>query len=76
MGNQAHKAIIRNGRIIYGYDINAQVVQPTETAARARREDMKVRHRKDLLQPNQTDFYKAYPKQLENLNDETKRLLS
>lgn len=76
MNNHAHKAIIRNGRIIYGDDLQAQITKPTETAARARREDMKVNHRKELLQKNQVEYYSAYPEQLKNLNDETKRLLS
>ncbi len=68
-------AVIRNGRIIYD-DIGATTIQPNETAARERRESMKTKHRKALLQKNQTEFYRAYPEQLENLSDETKRLLS
>jgi len=68
------KAVIRNGRIIY--DVDAEVLKPNETAARANREDMKVKHRKDLLQRNQVDFYKAYPEQAKNLSEETRRLLS
>lgn len=72
----ANKAIIRNGKIIYGDDITAEVVKPNEMAAHENREDMKVRHRKDLLQRNQVDFYKAYPEQAKNLSDETRRLLS
>lgn len=67
-------AIIRNGKIIY--DQSAELVKPNETQARANREEMKTTHRKDLLQRNQVDYYKAFPEQLENLSDETKRLLS
>jgi len=70
------RAVIRSGRIIYGDDISAEIIKPNETAARAGREDMKVRHRKEMLQKNQVDFYKAYPEQAKNLNDETRRLLS
>lgn len=70
------KAIIRNGRIIYGDDIEANVIKPNETEARANREQMKVNHRKDLLQRNEVGYYRAYPKQAENLSDETRRLLS
>lgn len=68
------KAIIRNGEIIY--DQSAELIKPNETQARANREEMKTKHRKDLLQRNQVDYYKAFPEQLENLSDETKRLLS
>ena len=65
-----------HGKIIYGDNISAEVVKPNETAAHERREAMKTKHRKDLLQRNQVDFYKAYPEQAKNLNDETRRLLS
>lgn len=68
------KAIIRNGKIVYGQ--SAELQKPSETEAYRKREDMKVNHRKDLLQKNETAYYKAYPKQLDNLSDETKRLLS
>lgn len=68
------KAIIRNGRIVY--DTDAERIIPNETAARERRESMKTRHRKDLLQKNQVDYYKAFPEQAKNLSDETRRLLS
>lgn len=68
------KAVIRNGKIIYGED--ATILKPHETAARSKREDMKTNHRKDMLQRNQVDYYKAYPEQTKNLNDETRRLLS
>lgn len=70
------KAIIRNGKIVYGDNISAELLKPTETAARSNREEMKVSHRKDLLQRNQVDYYKAYPEQAKNLSDETRRLLS
>lgn len=70
------KAIIRNGKIVYGDDISADVVLPSDTAARERREAMKTKHRKELLQRNQVDYYKAYKDQLVNLSDETRRLLS
>lgn len=70
------KAIIRNGRIIYGDDINADVVTPNETEARSNREKMRTEHRKDLLQRNQVEYYRAYPEQAKNLSDDTRRLLS
>lgn len=70
------KAIIRNGRIIYGDDIAATAIKPSDTAAHERREAMKTKHRKDLLQPNQVGFYKAYPEQAKNLSDDVRRLLS
>lgn len=69
-----NKAIIRNGRIVY--DEDAEIVTPNETQARANREDQKVRHRKDMLQKNQTDYYRAYPEQAKELPDEARRLLS
>jgi len=71
---QGKRAIIRNGKIIY--DVEADSPQPNETLARANREDMKVKYRKDLLQKTQVDYYRAYPEQAKNLNDETRRLLS
>lgn len=67
-------AIIRNGKIVYG--VPADMPLPTETEANSRRRDMKTAHRKDLLQPNQVDYYKAYPDQAKELGDETRRLLS
>lgn len=67
-------AVIRNGKIIYGEE--AHVLKPNETAARERREGMKTKHRKDLLQKNQVDFYKVHPEEAKNFNDETRRLLS
>jgi hypothetical protein len=68
-------ARIVNGKIVYS-DEHAPVVSPNETEARARREGMKTKHRKELLQKNQTDYYKAYPEQAENLSDDVRRLLS
>lgn len=68
------KAIIRNGVIVY--DTDAATIQPNETAARERRTGMQMKNRKELLQKNQVDFYKAYPEQLENLSPELRRQLS
>jgi len=68
-------ARIVNGQIVHS-DSHAPVVNPNETAARARREGMKTKHRKDLLQRNETAYYKAYPEHAKNLSDETRRLLS
>lgn len=70
----SNKAVIKNGKIVYGVD--ADVSKPNETQARSNRQDMKTKHRKDMLQKNQVDYYKAYPNQLDNLDDETKRLLT
>lgn len=70
----SNKAVIRNGQIIYGEEATSQ--KPNDLQARANREDQKVRHRKDMLQPNQVDYYKAYPEQAKDLPDETRRLLS
>ena len=68
-------ARIINGRIVYT-DEHASTVKPNEMAAHERREAMKTKHRKELLQRNQVDYYKAYKDQAENLSDETRRLLS
>lgn len=76
MTNQPKRAVIRNGKIIYGDDIEATRLKPSDTAAHERREAMKTKHRKDLLQPNQVDYYKAYPEQMQDFSDETRRLLS
>lgn len=70
----SNKAVIRNGKIIY--DQEASIVMPNDMQARANREDMKVRFRAELLQKNQVDYYKKYPEQLKDLDDETHRLLS
>lgn len=67
-------AIIRNGRIIYGKE--AHVPLPNETEARSSREGQKTKHRADLLQKNQIDFYKVHPEQAEALSPELRRLLS
>lgn len=68
-------ARISNGKIIYT-DESAPVIAPNETAARERREAMKTKHRAELLQPNQVDYYKQYPEQAKNLSDDVRRLLS
>lgn len=68
------KAVIRNGRIVY--DIDSEIIKPTETAARASREDQRVRYRKDILQKNQVGYYKAFPEAAKELNPELRRLLS
>lgn len=65
---------IHNGSIVYGEA--ADTIKPTETAANANREAMKVNHRGDMLQRNETEYYKKYPEQLENLSPELRRLLS
>lgn len=67
-------AKIINGKIVYGQ--HAEIVKPNETEARARRQGMKTQYRKEMLQKNQVDYYKAYPKQAENLNPDLRRLLS
>lgn len=67
-------AKIINGKIVYGE--HAEIVRPNETEARARRQSMKTEYRKDMLQKNQVGYYKAYPKEAENLNPELRRLLS
>jgi hypothetical protein len=70
------KAVIRNGHIVYGDDVSAELIKPNDTEARANREKMRTDHRKDLLQRNDVEFYKAYPEQAKNLSDDTRRLLS
>lgn len=71
--NSMNKVVIRNGKIVRG---EAESIKPTETEARANRENMKVKGRKDMLQKNQVDYYKAYPEQAKNLSPELRRLLS
>lgn len=74
--NNPKKAIIRNGAIVYGDDITAEHLGISSTEANSRREAMKTKHRKDLLQRNEVGYYRAYPEQAKNLSDETRRLLS
>lgn len=68
-------ARIVNGHIVYS-DNHSPTITPNETEARARREGMKTKHRAELLQPNQVDYYKKYPEQAKNLSDDVRRLLS
>lgn len=68
-------ARIVNNKIVYSDD-HAEVIKPNETLARGRREYQRAKHRKDILQPNQVDYYKAHPEQLDNLSDDLKRLLT
>ena len=70
----SNKAIIRNGRIVYGEEANT--VQPSGSAAREKREEMKRKYRGELLQKNQVDYYKVNPEQAKELNPELRRLLS
>lgn len=67
-------AKIVNGRIVYGE--HSEVITPNERAAKERREGEKVKYRKELLQRNQTDFYRAYPEHMKDLPEDTQRLLS
>lgn len=70
----SQKAVIRNGKIVY--DSDAEVTKPNSLEGHSKREAMKMRHRKDLLQPNQVDYYKVHPEQAKDLPEETQRLLS
>jgi len=67
-------ARVINGKIVYS-DSHAEVIKPNETSARERRQDMKTRNRKELLQKNDLDYYRAYPEQAENLSDDLRRML-
>lgn len=68
------KVVIRNGKIV---EEGAIVVKPNESAAKFNREHMKREFRKDLLQPTQVDFARAYPEKAKELyNEDTLRLLS
>lgn len=67
-----NKVIIRNGKIIKA-EATTQI--PNELAARHRREAQKVKYRKEMLQPNQVDYYKANPDQAKDLSPELKRHL-
>lgn len=66
---------IINGKIVE-IDEHAPVVQPNATEARANRENQKVVYRKELLQKNQVDYFKAYPEKAKELSPELRRLLS
>lgn len=68
------KVVIRNGKII---EDSGKLIKPNELSAKFNRESEKVKYRKDLLQPTQVDFAKAYPEKAKELyNEETLRLLS
>lgn len=65
---------IHHGRIVEGA---SDTILPSETSARENRQAMKTKHRKELLQKSQVDYWKAYPEQAKTeLPDETRRLLS
>lgn len=66
---------IINGQLV-DIDEHAPVIKPTETAARESREEGRMKYRKDILQKNQVDYYKAYPEKAKELNPELRRLLS
>lgn len=66
--------MIRNGRIIYGE--SSSVYLPSETEARSSRQEQKTKHRVDVLQKNQVDYWKVHKDQAEELNPELRRLLS
>ncbi|CAB4132531.1 hypothetical protein UFOVP253_31 [uncultured Caudovirales phage] len=68
-------ARIINGQIVY-LDDHAPIIKPNDTAARASREDQRVRYRKELLQKNEADYYRAYPEQGKNLSPELRRRFS
>lgn len=70
----AKRVIIKNGKII---EAKASTIIANPNSAKFNREHMKREHRKDLLQPNQVDFAKAYPEKAKELyNEDTLRLLS
>lgn len=55
------KAIIRDGKIIYGDDISPTIQKPNELSAMHNREAQKVQFRKELTQPVEIAYAKAYP---------------
>lgn len=67
------KVIIRNGKIV---SAEASVIKPNVTSAKEARNEMTSKNRKEMLQRNQVEYYKAYPEQAKNLSDDTRRLLS
>lgn len=68
------RVVIRNGQIV---EDEATVIKPNDLSAKSSREHMKREHRKDLLQPSQVAFAKAYPDKAKELyNEDTLRLLS
>lgn len=68
------KVVIRNGKIIEG---EAQVAKPNDLSAKFDREHMKREYRRDLVQPNQVDFAKAWPEKAKEMyNEDTLRLIS
>lgn len=68
------RVVIRNGKIIDG---SAVYIKPNDLSAKFEREHMKREHRRDLVQPNQVDFAKAWPDKAKELyNEDTLRLLS
>jgi len=68
-------AIIRNGKIIY--DTDPTISKPNEMSARHFRESERSKYRRELTQPNDVNFAKAYPDKFKEMyGDETYRLAS
>lgn len=66
---------IINGKLV-DVDEHAPIIKPNATAAYESREDQKVRHRADILQKNQVDYWKVHKDQAKELSPELRRLLS
>lgn len=53
-------SIIRKGKIIEGCELDIHLIQGTETSAKNTRDKMRRDYQKDLLQPSDKEFAKAY----------------
>lgn len=75
MTKQSKIAIIRQGKIIY-QDEHVAPIKPNDSVTRESREEGRRVHRKDILQRNDVNYFKAYPEKLKELSPELRRQLS
>lgn len=68
-------ARIHNGKIVYTDDA-APAVKPNEMQARSDRQATRDKHRRDMLQRNEVDYYRVHKDQIKNLDEGTQRLIS
>jgi ribosome-binding protein aMBF1 (putative translation factor) len=72
------RSIIHDGKILSGCDncLDSQIAADNDRAAKGNREYQRSQYRKDLLQPFQPEYARAYPDKFrEKYGDETYRLL-
>lgn len=72
------RSVIHKGQLLRGCEncLEEDLSKPNPLSAQHNREAQKTKFRKELLQKNQTDYYKVYKDQAKNLSDELRRQVS